>query len=219
MAALAFGYFAWCGLVNADPWLPMRGVTFTARTDLWSFVLGRRSPSGPGSARATARSGQSTRRCSPASRATCGSAPTPSSTRRTRATSTCWRPPGIVGLAGGLFVLVRTLVIAGRAIVRAEPADRPRGPGRSGIPHRGVPHGAAGRAGGAQLHRKQPVLQQLRASGRLRAGGAGPGEMAPGDPAAGAGALPQRPVSVHEPRRGQWPNAAGAQRVQHKPAP
>ena len=39
LTALAFGYLAWCGLVNADPWLPMRGVTFTARTDLWSFAL------------------------------------------------------------------------------------------------------------------------------------------------------------------------------------
>lgn len=38
-AAVAFGYLAWCAITGLDPWLPLRGVTFTARTDIWSFVL------------------------------------------------------------------------------------------------------------------------------------------------------------------------------------
>lgn len=32
-------YVAVVDLAGGDPWLPMRGVTFTSRTDLWSFVL------------------------------------------------------------------------------------------------------------------------------------------------------------------------------------
>ena len=39
LAAGAFGYIAWCAVTGADPWLPMRGVTFTMRTDIWEFVL------------------------------------------------------------------------------------------------------------------------------------------------------------------------------------
>jgi O-antigen ligase len=38
--AVAFGYLAWCAHTVTDPMLPMRGVTFTARTDLWTFVAG-----------------------------------------------------------------------------------------------------------------------------------------------------------------------------------
>jgi O-antigen ligase len=38
--AVAFAYLAWCGVSGTDPMLPMRGVTFTARTDIWSFVVG-----------------------------------------------------------------------------------------------------------------------------------------------------------------------------------
>ena len=34
------GYLAWCGITDVDPMLPLRGATFTARTDIWSFVIG-----------------------------------------------------------------------------------------------------------------------------------------------------------------------------------
>jgi O-antigen ligase len=39
LAAALFGYFAWCGHAGADPWAPLRDVTFTARRDLWEFML------------------------------------------------------------------------------------------------------------------------------------------------------------------------------------
>jgi len=38
MAMLAFLYFAWCAVRGLDPFLPLRGVTFTGRTDIWDFV-------------------------------------------------------------------------------------------------------------------------------------------------------------------------------------
>jgi O-antigen ligase len=34
-----FGYLLYCGFTGYDPWLPLRGVTFTARTDIWQFVV------------------------------------------------------------------------------------------------------------------------------------------------------------------------------------
>ena len=39
MAGVIFLYLAWCSVTGADPWLPMRGATFTGRTDLWQFVM------------------------------------------------------------------------------------------------------------------------------------------------------------------------------------
>jgi exopolysaccharide production protein ExoQ len=39
VAAVSFGYLAYCGVTGTDPWLPLRGVTFTMRTDIWSFVV------------------------------------------------------------------------------------------------------------------------------------------------------------------------------------
>lgn len=35
-----FGYLAWCGLTNGDPTAPFQKMTFTSRTDLWSFIIG-----------------------------------------------------------------------------------------------------------------------------------------------------------------------------------
>jgi O-antigen ligase len=40
MAAIAVTYVTWCGVDGSDPLLPLRGATFTDRTDIWSFVAG-----------------------------------------------------------------------------------------------------------------------------------------------------------------------------------
>jgi O-antigen ligase len=34
-----FGFLLYCGFTSYDPWLPFRGMTFTARTDIWQFVI------------------------------------------------------------------------------------------------------------------------------------------------------------------------------------
>jgi O-antigen ligase len=34
------GYLAWCGASGADPLLPLRGVTVSERTSIWTFVIG-----------------------------------------------------------------------------------------------------------------------------------------------------------------------------------
>jgi O-antigen ligase len=39
VATAAFGYLAWAELVGRDPLLPLRGATFTNRTDIWFFVV------------------------------------------------------------------------------------------------------------------------------------------------------------------------------------
>ena len=39
LVASLFGYLVWCGITGADPMLPLRGMTFTARTDIWSFEI------------------------------------------------------------------------------------------------------------------------------------------------------------------------------------
>ncbi len=121
IVALAFGYLAWCGVTNADPWLPMRGVTFTGRTDLWSFVWDefvKRPWTGAGY----------------------GSFWAIDPAVQPSLKSDMWfgvyaiineahqgyldqlATGGVVGLAGALFVVFRTLGLAGRAVGRAEPA-------------------------------------------------------------------------------------------------
>jgi exopolysaccharide production protein ExoQ len=39
IAGSILGYLAWCAVTDVDPMLPLRGATFTARTDIWSFVI------------------------------------------------------------------------------------------------------------------------------------------------------------------------------------
>jgi exopolysaccharide production protein ExoQ len=39
IATSLLAYLAWCGATDVDPMLPLRGATFTARTDIWSFVI------------------------------------------------------------------------------------------------------------------------------------------------------------------------------------
>ncbi len=39
LAGAMLGYIAWCGLTQTDPLLPLRHATFSARTDIWWFVI------------------------------------------------------------------------------------------------------------------------------------------------------------------------------------
>jgi O-antigen ligase len=39
LALSVFLYFAFCAVTGTDAWLPLRGVTFTERTDIWQFVV------------------------------------------------------------------------------------------------------------------------------------------------------------------------------------
>jgi len=39
LATALFGYVAWCAVAADDPLRPLQGVTFSARTDIWSFLL------------------------------------------------------------------------------------------------------------------------------------------------------------------------------------
>jgi exopolysaccharide production protein ExoQ len=41
LLVVPLGYLAWCGVTGIDPMLPLRGVTLTSRTDIWSFVVGQ----------------------------------------------------------------------------------------------------------------------------------------------------------------------------------
>ncbi|WP_304170959.1 O-antigen ligase [Phenylobacterium aquaticum] len=40
LTAVIFAYLAWCAVEALDPLAPIRGVTFTQRTDVWRFVIG-----------------------------------------------------------------------------------------------------------------------------------------------------------------------------------
>lgn len=40
MIGTAFGYLVWCDMTNDDPLAPFQKMTFTGRTDLWTFMLG-----------------------------------------------------------------------------------------------------------------------------------------------------------------------------------
>jgi O-antigen ligase len=39
LALTVFLYFAACAVTATDPWLPLRGVTFTERIDIWKFIV------------------------------------------------------------------------------------------------------------------------------------------------------------------------------------
>jgi O-antigen ligase len=133
LVALAFGYLAWCGITNSDPWLPMRGVTFSSRTDLWSFVvqeIGKRPWLGAGyssfwaidpSVQPSLKTDQWFGVYTIINEAHDGYLD-------------LLATGGVVGLVGGLFVVFRTIGIAGLAIVRAEPPAQAWRSGRMGHP-------------------------------------------------------------------------------------
>jgi O-antigen ligase len=118
--AVAFAYLAWCGVSGTDPMLPLRGVTFTARTDIWSFVvgeIGKRPWFGAGY----------------------GSFWSIDPAVQPSLKTDGWfgvdtiineghdgyldqlATGGVVGLAGSLIVLVRAIILAGRAVGGAAP--------------------------------------------------------------------------------------------------
>ena len=121
LVAVAFGYLAWCGVTGADPWLPMRGVTFTSRTDIWSFVveeIAKRPWFGAGY--------NSFWAINPAVQPSLKSDDWFGTYAIINEAHDGYldllATGGIVGLVGGLLVVFRTIGIAGRALVQAEPA-------------------------------------------------------------------------------------------------
>ena len=123
--AVTFGlviYLAYSGLTGRDPWLPLRGVTFTARTDIWRFVMhqiAQRPLVGAGyssfwsinpAVQPSLKSGAWFGTDSIINEAHNGYLDLLATT-------------GIIGLIGGLFVLFRTIALAALAMVRAEPAE------------------------------------------------------------------------------------------------
>jgi O-antigen ligase len=121
-AAGLLGYLAWCATTGADPLLPLRDVTFSARTDIWSFLLDEISKR-------------------PLLGAGYGSFWGIDPAVQPSLKSDEWfgvytiineghdgyldllATGGVVGLAGGLFVLVRGIVLAIRAVRWAAPAE------------------------------------------------------------------------------------------------
>ena len=133
LAGLAAAYLAWCALTDADPWVPLRGATFTGRTDLWSFVLAeieKRPWFGAGFSSLWA--------INPAVQ--------PSLQTGTwfgtytiineghQGYLDLLATGGVVGFTGGMFVVLRALGTALRAVSRAEPAHDAWRSGRLAFP-------------------------------------------------------------------------------------
>jgi O-antigen ligase len=117
----ALGYMVWCGVTGTDPMLPMRGVTFSSRTDLWTFEIGeiwKRPLLGAGYSSFWAIN------------------PDVQPSLKTDAWFGLYAiineghngyldqlaTGGIVGLLGAVFVVVRSIVIAARAVTATVPA-------------------------------------------------------------------------------------------------
>ncbi len=120
LAAVSFGYLAYCGVTATDPWLPLRGVTFTMRTDIWSFVVGeidKRPWLGAGY--------NSFWAIDPAIQPSLKSDEWFGTYAIINEAHDGYldllATGGIVGLVGGMLVIFRTIGIAGRALARAEP--------------------------------------------------------------------------------------------------
>ena len=133
LVAVAFAYFAWCGLINADPFLPMRDVTFTGRTDLWSFVLGE-IPKRPWLGAGYSSFWAINPAVQPSLKSDMWFGTYAIINEAHEGYLDLLATTGVVGLAGALFVLVRTIMIAGRAIVRADSAAVARQSGRLAYP-------------------------------------------------------------------------------------
>jgi O-antigen ligase len=112
---VAFGYVAYCGVTGLDPWLPIRGATFTNRLEIWEFVAGeinKRPWFGSGYASLWAID------------------PAVQPSLKTdqwfglyviideghQGFLDLWATTGIIGLGGALILLFNTIVLAGRAI-------------------------------------------------------------------------------------------------------
>jgi O-antigen ligase len=133
LATAGLIYLAWSGLSGTDPMLPLRGVTFTQRTDIWSFVvqqIHQRPWFGAGYSSFWA--------INPAIQPSLK--------------TDQWfgvdiiineahdgyldllATGGVIGLVGGLLVFVRGLCIAGPAITRADAAEQSWKSGRLSRP-------------------------------------------------------------------------------------
>ena len=122
LMAGVFGYLAWCGYTGADAWAPFAGMTFTSRTDIWSFVveeIGKRPWLGAGYSSFWA--------IDPAVQPSLKS-------DEWFGTYTIINEAhdgyldllamnGIVGLVAGLAVVFRIIGLAGRAVAQAEPTE------------------------------------------------------------------------------------------------
>jgi O-antigen ligase len=133
LVALAVGYVAWCGIVDADPWRPIRTMTFTGRTDIWTFAIqeiAKRPWLGAGYSSFWA--------IDPAVQPSLKSDMWFGVDVIINETHNGYLEllltGGVIGLAGGLFVVLRTLCIAACAIVRAEPAAVAAQTGRMALP-------------------------------------------------------------------------------------
>jgi exopolysaccharide production protein ExoQ len=123
LATAAFGYLAWCGATGTDPMLPLRGVTFTGRTDLWSFVSGeiaKRPWFGAGYSSFWAINPA----VQPSLKTDQWFGVYVIINEAHEGYLDLLATGGVVGLAGGLFVLFRTIGMAFRAITRTAPAAR-----------------------------------------------------------------------------------------------
>jgi O-antigen ligase len=133
VVGLFFGYIAWAGIVNYDPWLPLRGVTFTQRLDLWVFAVEeivKRPWFGAGYSSFWAINAA----VQPSLKSDMWFGTYALINEAHQGYLDLVLTTGVVGLLGGLAVVFRTLWVAGRAIVRAEPADVAARTGRMAYP-------------------------------------------------------------------------------------
>ena len=117
----AFLYLAWCAVTGIDPWLPMRGATFTGRTDLWQFVVDewvKRPWLGAGYASFWSIDPS----VQPSLKTDMWFGVYAIINEGHQGYLDLLATGGIVGLAGALFVVLRTLAIGARAITQADPA-------------------------------------------------------------------------------------------------
>lgn len=121
LLALAFVYVAGCAVTGADPWLPMKGATFTGRTDLWQFVIdewAKRPWFGAGYASVWSIDPA----VQPSLKTDMWFGVYAIINEGHEGYLDLLATGGIVGLAGGLFVVLRTLGIGARAMTQADPA-------------------------------------------------------------------------------------------------
>ncbi len=114
-------YLAWTGVSGTDPMLPLRGVTFSARTDIWSFVVGeivKRPWLGAGYESFWAINPD----LQPSLKTYQWFGVYTIINEAHEGYLDLLATGGVVGLVGGLFVLFRTIAIAGPAIRGAAPA-------------------------------------------------------------------------------------------------
>jgi O-antigen ligase len=116
-------YLAWCGVAGLDPMLPLREVTVSDRTPIWEFVIGeiaKRPWLGAGYSSFWA--------IDPALQPSLKSGPSLGIFSMINEGHEGYLDllvtGGIIGLAGGLFILLRAIVLAGRAVVSTRPPDQ-----------------------------------------------------------------------------------------------